>query len=77
MPQGPASPILRMSRAMSLSSGIPLDQITADRMCAHPDCSTRLSRYNPDSTCARHGGWIAEAPPRRRRRSSALEAAAE
>lgn len=68
MPQGPASPILRMSRAMSLSSGPPLEQQSNDRMCAHPECTTRLSRYNPDELCARHGGWIAEATPRRRRK---------
>jgi hypothetical protein len=69
MTQGPASPMLRMSRAVSLSSGPPLTQQGDQRMCEHPDCTTRLSRYNPDATCARHGGWIAEAPPRRRRRS--------
>jgi hypothetical protein len=68
MTQGPASPMLRMSRAMSLSSGAPLEAQAIARLCAHPECTTRLSRYNPDATCARHGGWIASEPPRRRRR---------
>ncbi len=75
MTQGPASPSLRMSRAMALSSGAPLEQSAVTRTCGHPDCTTTLSRYNPDETCARHGGWIAEAPPRRRRRRSKIEAA--
>lgn len=69
MTRGPASPILRTSRAMSLSSGAPLEQQGLTRRCDHPDCTTRLSRYNPDPTCARHGGWVAEAAPRRRRRT--------
>jgi hypothetical protein len=68
MTQGPASPMLRMSRAMSLSSGAPLEQRRASRSCAQPDCTTQLSRYNPDVTCARHGGWVAEAVPRTRRK---------
>lgn len=70
MTTGPASPSLRMSRAITLSSGSPLDRATEDRHCEHPECSTRLSRYNPDATCARHGGWVAEAKPKRRRAKS-------
>lgn len=66
MTQGPASPMLRMSRAVALSSGAPLERATDRRSCAAPDCTTTLSRYNPDVTCARHGGWIAEPTPRRR-----------
>jgi hypothetical protein len=75
MTQGPASPMLRMSRAMTLSSGVPLERASTRRTCEHPDCSTTLSRYNPDSTCARHGGWIAEEAPRRRRKRAEIEVA--
>lgn len=75
MSQGPASPMLRMSRAVSLSSGAPLQQQGGSRLCSHPDCTTRLSRYNPDPTCARHGGWIAEPTPRRRRKRAEEDAA--
>lgn len=71
MTTGPASPSLRMSRAIALSSGAPLHAATEARRCAHPECPTRLSRYNPDTTCARHGGWVAEAPPKRRRPKAA------
>jgi hypothetical protein len=73
MTQGPATPSLRASRAISLASGEPLPQQATARSCRHPECSTRLSRYNPDETCARHGGWVAAEPPRRRRRPSEEE----
>jgi len=52
---------------MSLSSGQPLDRYPAARSCAFPGCVARLSSYNPNSTCAAHGGWQAEKAPRRRR----------
>jgi hypothetical protein len=65
----PANPSLRASRAVSLSSGSPMEQADAGRSCAHPDCPTRLSRYNPDATCATHGGWSVDPQPRRRRRT--------
>jgi len=52
---------------MSLSSGQPLDRYPAARLCAFPGCVARLSSYNPNSTCAAHGGWQAEKAPRRRR----------
>jgi len=29
----------------------------AGRRCGARDCGTVLSRYNPTSTCAPHGGW--------------------
>ncbi|CAN5446890.1 hypothetical protein BH23ACT9_BH23ACT9_24570 [soil metagenome] len=28
-----------------------------DRLCDHPECTTKLSRYNPDPSCQTHGGW--------------------
>jgi hypothetical protein len=69
----PAIPSLRASRAVSLASGAPLEQTSAGRYCSHPDCATLLSRYNPDATCATHGGWSIEAPPRRRRTSASVK----
>jgi hypothetical protein len=63
----PANPNLRASRAVALSSGTPLEQSSAGRFCSYPECPTRLSRYNPDSTCAAHGGWAVDPQPRRRR----------
>lgn len=30
---------------------------TAERSCGYPGCAVRLSRYNPNPTCASHGGW--------------------
>jgi hypothetical protein len=32
-------------------------QAAAGRTCAAPDCTTKLSRYNAESTCSPHGGW--------------------
>ena len=39
----------------------------AARTCAADDCSTRLSRYNPDSYCSMHRGWDRQVVTRRRR----------
>jgi hypothetical protein len=66
MTQSPANPRLRNSRASTLTSGMALAQSSASRRCTAPDCTTQLSRYNPDTACARHGGWVVDPAPRRR-----------
>jgi len=63
-----ATPRRRTERAMSVGGGTPLDQYQAERCCSFPSCESRLSRYNPNPTCAAHGGWQEEKPARRRRR---------
>ncbi len=63
-----ATPRRRVERAMALDGGKPLDQYASDRHCARPQCSARLSRYNPNLTCAAHGGWAESSQPRRRNR---------
>lgn len=63
-----ATPRRRTERIMNVSGGKPLDQYRGDRCCAYPGCDAHLSRYNPDPTCAAHGGWQEEKPARRRRR---------
>jgi hypothetical protein len=40
-----------------LNTGEPLRVYPRQRRCSHPGCDTRLCRYNPDDTCALHGGW--------------------
>ena len=42
---------------MAVRSGAALSQFDPNRQCGHPTCHARLSRYNPNSTCAAHGGW--------------------
>lgn len=54
---------------MALSNGKPLDQFSTQRCCAAVGCTARLSRYNPNPTCAAHGGWTEDKEPRRRSRS--------
>lgn len=66
-----ATPRRRIERAMTLRNGKPLDQFAAQRHCAAPGCAARLSRYNPNPTCAAHGGWAEPKQPRRRSRSTA------
>lgn len=63
-----ATPRRRIERAMSLQNGRPISQHVdgTPRSCAHPGCSTRLSRYNPNLTCSTHGGWL-DADDRRNR----------
>ncbi len=61
-----ATPRRRVERAMALGSGKPLDQVAGKRLCAYPGCGSQLSRYNPNSTCAAHGGWMQIKEPRRR-----------
>ncbi len=55
---------------MALNGGTPLTQFDGGRSCAHPECSSRLSRYNPNPTCAAHGGWTEVKEPRRRNRAT-------
>ena len=64
----PGTPQLRQAAHRTLLSGERLPAADDVRYCAHPDCSARLSRYNPSTTCAGHGGWTD--PPVRRRRSA-------
>lgn len=61
-----ATPRRRVERAMSLTNGKPLDQRAGPRSCAHPECTTRLSRYNPNDCCSAHGGWDDENQRRNR-----------
>ena len=51
-----ATPRRRVERAMTLNNGRPLDQFSSQRSCGAPGCTARLSRYNPNATCAAHGG---------------------
>jgi hypothetical protein len=37
------------------------------RTCAAHGCSTKLSRYNPDTYCSMHRGWDRQVVTRRRR----------
>ncbi len=55
---------------MLLGAGKRLQQFAIGRRCQHPGCNSRLSRYNPDTTCASHGGWREDPGQVRRRRSS-------
>lgn len=61
-----STPRRRVERAMSLRNGKPLDQYAEQRSCAAPGCTVNLSRYNPQPTCATHGGWNASKQVRRR-----------
>ena len=54
---------------MTLSNGKPLDQFPAQRSCIAYGCTALLSRYNPNATCATHGGWTEDKEPRRRART--------
>lgn len=36
------------------SQGKPVKSYSERRECSHPECTTRLSRYNPDDTCGVH-----------------------
>ncbi len=69
MPDVRSTPRRRSERAMALGSGKPLEAVDGARRCAFPACESRLSRYNPNPTCAAHGGWQEEKPVRRRRRA--------
>lgn len=64
----PGTPRRRVERAVSLDVGRPLDTFAARRTCSHPECTVVLSRYNPNPTCATHGGWHEDKTPRRRPR---------
>jgi hypothetical protein len=66
MAEQAATPRRRVERAMTLNVGRPLDTFAAQRHCTYPGCTVRLSRYNPNPTCATHGGWHEPRVPRRR-----------
>jgi hypothetical protein len=45
---------------MKIRTGRPMDQFETTRRCDHPECTAVLSRYNPNPSCAVHGGWADE-----------------
>lgn len=49
----------RRESSRMISSGKPLELHGEQRHCVV--CSTRLSRYNPSTTCSLHAGWQDEA----------------
>lgn len=49
--------IVTLSASKVVATPAPLEVHEPGRRCAHPDCATRLSRYNPDALCTAHGGW--------------------
>lgn len=51
-------PARRLPRHIRLEPGVRRSTATAGRTCAHPDCTTRLSRYNHAVRCGTHGGWV-------------------
>ena len=60
-------PSRRTPRYERLTTGDRLVTQAPNRCCAHPQCTTRLSRYNPDSTCSQHNGWTDASVPQRGR----------
>lgn len=46
-------------------SGIEVRSFGTARTCEAPQCSTRLSRYNPDHFCSVHRGWDGHSSTRR------------
>lgn len=46
------------------SAARPSTSFGTGRQCAQPDCTTRLSRYNPDELCAAHAPPEAVVEPR-------------
>lgn len=48
---------LRRARVTALERGDGPTQKDRSRECAAADCATKLSRYNPSSTCSAHRGW--------------------
>jgi hypothetical protein len=60
------TPRRRTERAVQLRNGRPVESFSRDRICGRPGCTTKLSQYNPNPSCAAHGGW-ADDPHRRSR----------
>jgi hypothetical protein len=59
---------LRRSSAHALNPanrGSKMVQHDADRVCEAPECTTRLSRYNPAASCSAHAGWTDAGTSRR------------
>lgn len=48
---------LRHARVTALERGHGPAQKSDARQCAASNCVTKLSRYNPSSTCSAHEGW--------------------
>jgi hypothetical protein len=61
-----STPRRRVERAMTLTNGKPMTQAAQPRECAHPSCTTQLSRYNPNPCCSTHGGWLDQSTRRNR-----------
>jgi hypothetical protein len=61
-----ATPRRRTERALTVLSGPAIEQFDQGRSCAHPTCNSVLSRYNPNDTCAAHGGWRQDRAVRKR-----------
>jgi hypothetical protein len=55
---------LRNASAHALRSGVSVEHHEVGRVCDAPECTTKLSRYNPAATCSAHKGWT-DAPRRR------------
>lgn len=55
---------LRQSTANTLRAGKSVAQEEVGRVCDAQGCTTRLSRYNPATSCCQHEGWAA--PPQTR-----------
>jgi hypothetical protein len=68
MSKASATPRRRTPRYERLVNGRAVTTKESERCCVHPECSTKLSRYNPDDTCNVHGGWTDESVPKRGRR---------
>ena len=52
-----STPQLHQSSHRALSTGERLRQYGYKRVCDQPECTARLSRYNPSDTCSVHAGW--------------------
>lgn len=66
-----STPRRRTPRYERLVNGKAVTASGGQRHCSHPECTTMLSRYNPDETCNLHGGWTDESVPKRGRKPRA------
>jgi hypothetical protein len=64
---------LRNSSLQRLRPGSAVDKHDGQRTCEAEECTTRLSRYNPDPVCSMHQGWAAQPAPRRAPRARATK----
>ena len=65
------------SNGIKLVTGKALQRFAPGRICGAVTCATRLSRYNPATTCSQHRGWhpAGDSPPPARRRRRPRDAA--